>query len=60
MLMENVVMSIKRTKQQYLQTTWTKEGLVLDPSYGIKKSKAKILCVHNVNAKNFYHKNMIT
>jgi hypothetical protein len=58
MLMADVVISMKITKQQYFQTTWTKEGLILNPSYGIKKSKEKIICVHNVNANRFYHKNM--
>jgi hypothetical protein len=35
-----------------------KVGLVLNPSHGIKKSKIKIRCVHDMNAKGFYYKNM--
>jgi hypothetical protein len=31
-------------KQQDFQTTWIKAGLVLNPSHGIKKSKAKTQC----------------
>jgi len=35
-----------------------KVGLVLNPSHGIEKSKAKTRCVHDVNAKRFYSKTM--
>jgi hypothetical protein len=37
-----------------------KTCLVINPSYGIRKSKAKAKtrCVHNVNVKGFYYKNM--
>jgi len=51
-------MGTKRTKQQDFQTTWTKLGLVLNPGHGIKKSKVKTQCVHDMNAKRFYYKNM--
>jgi len=33
-----------------------KVGLVLNPSHGIKKSKAKTQYVHDVNAKRLYSK----
>ncbi len=32
--------------------------LVLNPCHGIRKSKIKIWCVHNVNAKGLYYKTM--
>jgi hypothetical protein len=51
-------MGTKRTKQQDFQTTLTKANLVLNPSHGIKKLKAKTRCAHNVNAKRLYYKNM--
>jgi len=35
-----------------------KACLVLSPSHGIKKSKAKTQCVHDVNAKKLSYKNM--
>jgi hypothetical protein len=36
-----------------------KVGLILNPSYGIKKSKAKMQCVHDLNVKKiFYYKDM--
>jgi len=35
-----------------------KASLVLNPSHGIKKIEEKPRCVHNVNAKNIYYKNM--
>jgi hypothetical protein len=35
-----------------------KTCLVQILSYGIKKSKAKTRCVHDVNAKQLYYKNM--
>jgi hypothetical protein len=34
--------------------------LVLNLSHGIRKSKTKTWCVHDVNAKELYYKNMIT
>jgi hypothetical protein len=38
-----------------------KTSLVLNSGHGIRKSKVKtkIWCVHNVNAKGFYYKNVI-
>jgi hypothetical protein len=36
-----------------------KANLVLNLGSWNKKSKAKTQCVHNVNAKGFYYKNMI-
>jgi len=33
------------TKQQDFQTTWMKEGLVLNLGHGIKKWKEKMMCV---------------
>ncbi len=48
----------KRIKQQDFQTTWTKACLVQSLGHGIKNSKAKTRCVHDVNAKVFYYKNM--
>jgi hypothetical protein len=35
-----------------------KACLVLSPSHRIEKSKAKTQCVHDVNAKKLYYKNM--
>jgi hypothetical protein len=35
-----------------------KASLILNPSHGIRKSKAKTRCVHDVNAKKLYFKNM--
>jgi hypothetical protein len=35
-----------------------KQSLVLNPNHGIKKSKTKTQCVHDVNAKRLYYKNM--
>jgi len=55
---DGFIMGTKRTKQQDFQTTWTKLGLVLNPGHGIKKSKVKTQCVHDMNAKRFYYKNM--
>jgi hypothetical protein len=51
-------MGTKKIKQSYFQTTWTKACLVQNPGHGIKNSKAKTRCVHHVNAKGFYYKNM--
>jgi hypothetical protein len=42
------VIDTKRTKQQCFQTTWTKASLVLNLGHGIKKSKAKTWCMHNM------------
>ncbi len=53
-----IVMGMKRMKQQDFQITWMKAGLVLNPGHGMRKSKVKTQCVHNVNAKGFYYKNM--
>jgi hypothetical protein len=46
---------MKRTQQDF-QTTWTKAGLILNLGHGIRKSKAKTRCMHNVNTKWFYYK----
>jgi hypothetical protein len=35
-----------------------KTCLVLSSNHGIKNSKAKTQCVHDVNAKKIYYKNM--
>jgi hypothetical protein len=35
-----------------------KVGLILNPSHGIRKSKIKTRCVHDVNAKRLCYKNM--
>jgi hypothetical protein len=35
-----------------------KIGLVLDPGHGMKKTKVKTRCVHDINAKGFYYINM--
>jgi hypothetical protein len=35
-----------------------KASLILNLGHGIRKSKAKTWCVHDVNAKIFYHKSM--
>ncbi len=40
----NSVTSMEITKQQEFQTTWMKEGLVLNLGHGIKKSKEKMMC----------------
>jgi len=51
---------MKRIRWQDFQTTWMETSLVINPRYGIRKSKAKAKtrCVHNVNVKGFYYKNM--
>ncbi len=36
-----IIMGMKRTKQQDFQITFTKASLILNLGYGIKKSKAK-------------------
>jgi hypothetical protein len=51
-------MGTKRTKQQDFQTTFMKVDLVLNPIHGIKKLYAKIRCVHDVNARRLYYKNL--
>jgi hypothetical protein len=49
----------ERIKQQDFQTTCMKVGLILNPSHGIKKLKAKTQCVHDLNVKKKnYYKNM--
>ncbi len=55
-----IITSTKRIGQQDFQTTWMKISLVLNPDHGIRKLKvkAKIWCVHNVNAKGLYYKNV--
>ncbi len=52
------MLQTQKTKQPNFQTTWTKVGLILNPSHGIRKSKAKTWCVHDVNEKGLYYKNI--
>jgi hypothetical protein len=49
---------MKKMKQQDFQTPWTKVDLILNLGHGIKKSKAKKWCVHDMNAKRLYYNNM--